>query len=364
MFGYTWIELLWIASAAIVLDWLIGDPRWIPHPVIWIGKWICFLEMRLLRRTKTDQNRKIGAESAFAVQGDQTSSIKQPRMLPSPQDRKTGRARKKEERIAGLMLLLLTLGIAAGLTFAAAALAHQIHPWLGYAVSVWLVASALAVKGLKDAALQVWQPLTKGDLQQARQQVGMIVGRDTDQLDEKEVVRATVETVAENIVDAFVSPLFFALIGGAPGAMLYRAANTLDSMVGYQNEKYQHFGWASARFDDWLNWIPARITGLLLIAAASVLPSMSGKRAAKSIRQFAHLHPSPNSGIAEAGAAGALGVQLGGVNTYDGAASVRAHMGWRLRPLAANDILLVNRLLIAVSIICLGGLQCVIWVVL
>src|SRR5690606_11356227 len=125
-----------------------------------------------------------------------------------------------------------------------------VHPWLGYAAHTWLIATTIAVKGLKDAAMLVYKPLAEGDLSDARKYVGYIVGRDTDELSEAEVSRAAVETVAENTVDAFVSPIVFALLGGAPLAMLYRATNTLDSMVGYKNEKYLYFGWASARLDD------------------------------------------------------------------------------------------------------------------
>src|SRR5690606_31451234 len=133
----------------------------------------------------------------------------------------------------------------------------------------------IAVKGLKDAAKKVYEPLSSGDLIATRKFVAEIVGRDTDQLDEPEIARATVETVAENTVDAFVSPILYALLGAAPLAMLYRATNTLDSMVGYKNEKYRLFGWASARLDDGLNYIPARLTGLLLVLAAMVSKGLS-----------------------------------------------------------------------------------------
>jgi adenosylcobinamide-phosphate synthase len=201
----------------------------------------------------------------------------------------------------------------------------------------------------------VYRPLAAGDLEQARKYVGYIVSRDTAAMDEKDAARAAVETVAENTVDAFVSPFLFALIGGAPLAILYRAANTLDSMVGYRSDRYVHFGWASARFDDVLNYVPARISGLLLAFAALISPGQSAVRAVKAIAVFAGRHPSPNSGIPESAVAGALGIELGGRNVYFGRVSERARLGWPLRPLAAIDIVMAIRLLYIVSIIVFAG---------
>ncbi len=198
--------------------------------------------------------------------------------------------------------------------------------------------------------------LREGRLAEARTFTGYIVGRDTTKLEEPELTRATVETVAENIVDAFTAPICFALLGGAPLAMLYRATNTLDSMVGYKNDKYADFGWASARWDDVLNYIPARLAGLLLVVWACCAPGMSGKRAAKAVLRFAKLHPSPNSGIPESAAAGALGIELGGVNVYHGRASERARMGWPLRQRGRDDIVRTVGMLYGVSYLMAGGL--------
>uniref|UniRef100_UPI00056D21A3 adenosylcobinamide-phosphate synthase CbiB n=1 Tax=Paenibacillus durus TaxID=44251 RepID=UPI00056D21A3 len=217
-------------------------------------------------------------------------------------------------------------------------LAGLIHPIIRSLAAVWLISTTIAIKGLGDAAMQVFRPLIKGDLDSARTYVGYIVGRETHALSEREVTRATVETVAENIVDAVVAPLFYALIGGAPLALLYRAVNTLDSMVGYKNDKYRYFGWASARLDDVLNYIPARITGLLLWAAALMTKGLNAARAWQAMRRDAAKHPSPNSGIPEAAVAGALGIQLGGFNSYGGIVSERARMGTATRELAAEDI--------------------------
>lgn len=299
---------------AIVLDWLIGDPRWLPHPVIIIGKWISYLEKKLW----------------------------------------PGQAKKRNGTI--FTLIVITTSFLFTWTLSAASL--WIHPWLGYVVNTWLIATTIAIKGLKDAAMLVHEPLTRGDLTEARKYTGYIVGRDTEELDEHELARATVETVAENTVDAVVSPLFYALLGAAPLAMLYRTVNTLDSMVGYRNAKYLQFGWASARLDDVLNWIPARVTGLMLVAVSWSFRSVSAARAWKAIRTFAHLHPSPNSGIPEAAVAGGLGIQLGGLNHYGGVKSERARLGWPTRPIVKEDIIHTVRLLYGVSYLVMGGLLC------
>jgi adenosylcobinamide-phosphate synthase len=264
----------------------------------------------------------------------------------------------KVEKLNGIVLWLITITVSCALMWAVLWVCRSIHPWLGYAVNTWFISTTIAIKGLKDAAMLVYKPLQEGKLVEARSYVGYIVGRDTADLNEHEAVRATVETVAENIVDAVVSPLMYALLGGAPLAILYRASNTLDSMVGYKNQKYYHFGWASARWDDVLNWLPARLTGLLLVIAAFANPALSAARAWKSIRAYAHFHPSPNSGIPEAAAAGAMGIELGGRNYYGGVASERARMGMPLRALVLQDIRSTIKLLYGVSYLWVGGLLC------
>lgn len=318
MLFYTLPETLLLIAAAIVIDWMIGDPRWPTHPVIWIGRFIALLEKRL---------RPEGVDKSA-----------------------------EELRRLGVILTVATVLLSFAVLYLITEVAALIHPWLGYAVSAWYLSATMAVKGLKDAAMLVYRPLLAGNLEDARTYTGYIVGRDTAAMEEKDTVRATVETVAENTVDAFVSPVIFALLGGAPLAMLYRAANTLDSMVGYRNERYLNFGWASARLDDVLNYIPARITGLLLaIAALLTLGFTACSRSMKAIYRFASLHPSPNSGIPESAVAGALGIELGGRNVYFGIASERARLGWPLRPLTARDILKTIHLLYLVSMLVLAG---------
>ncbi|GLX70771.1 adenosylcobinamide-phosphate synthase CbiB [Paenibacillus glycanilyticus] len=317
MIFYSLQETLLLIAAAIGIDWIIGDPKWPTHPVIWMGRLIRMLET-LLRRNEAGRSAR-------------------------------------QVKYRGILLTVVTLVISFVVIWGITAVAAWIHPWLGYAVSAWFISTTIAVKGLRDAAMLVYRPLIAGRLEEARKYVGYIVGRDTAHLSPSEASRAAVETVAENTVDAFVSPILFALIGGAPLAMFYRAGNTLDSMVGYRNERYVNFGWCSARTDDGLNYIPARLTGLLLIIAAYLNRGMSASRSWASMRQFAHRHPSPNSGIPESAVAGALGIELGGINSYFGQPSERARMGWPLRALDPYDIVRSVRLLYTVSILMMAG---------
>lgn len=325
MLFYSMSETALMLAAAIALDWIIGDPRWLTHPVIVIGKFIKGFSDWLRRKESSRSDTP-----------------------PSP----------AQLRMKGILLTTGTVVLSFLAVLAIWVMAQWVHPWLGYAVNVWFISTTIAVKGLRDAALQVYKPLSEGNLPDARKYVGYIVGRDTDTLNEPEIVRATVETVAENTVDAVVSPLVFALLGGAPLAMLYRAANTLDSMVGYKNERFLYFGWASARFDDVLNYIPARITGLLITLYSLFEPSCSARQAFRSIMRFAHLHPSPNSGIPESAVAGAMGIQLGGTNRYGELLSERAKMGWPGRELERDDILRTNRICFGISLLLMGGMVC------
>ncbi|MFX4260818.1 adenosylcobinamide-phosphate synthase CbiB [Pelotomaculum propionicicum] len=282
---------------AFLLDLLVGDPAWIPHPVVLIGKAIEIME-RLFRRVS--QN---------------------PAAL----------------KITGLLTAIIIVGASWGLTCLLARWAFSINYWAGAILSIWLISTTIAARGLSRAAGEIYILLQNENLAEARRKVGMIVGRDTSQMEPGSVIRASVETVAENIVDGVVAPLFYAFIGGAPLAMAYRAVNTLDSMLGYKNERYINFGMASARLDDIANYIPARLTGLFLPAAAWIL-RMSAKGALQAVLRDASGHPSPNSGIPEAAVAGALGVRLGGMNYYNGRGSFRAYMGKPLTPLAPDHI--------------------------
>ncbi|MFD7524236.1 adenosylcobinamide-phosphate synthase CbiB [Paenibacillus chitinolyticus] len=372
MIFYSLKEILWMILAAIAVDLVIGDPKWPTHPVIRIGSLISFLERKLRKeaapRKRSPECAGGGQADARAETGAGTGAgTKAAEGVPleagAPSDT-AGQAAVLSPRSLkrrGIVLAAAVMLAAFAAMTAVTAIAAAVHPWLGYAVTTWFISTTIAVKGLKDAARLVAVPLAAGDWTAARKYTGYIVGRDTKNLDEGELTRAVVETVAENTVDGVVSPLFYALIGGAPLAMLYRAANTLDSMVGYKNDRYVHFGWASARWDDVMNWIPARLTGILLILAAAAQPRMSALRAARSVGRFARLHPSPNSGIPESAVAGALGIELGGRNTYGTVVSERARMGWPLRPRNRGDIDGTVRLLYGATGWLAGGVLCAIW---
>ena len=282
----------YLPVAALILDTAIGDPRSRFHPVVLIGNLIAFFESILLKPAKS---------SRYKI-------------------------------ITGVLLVCLVLSItytSVWLIMFALSLLGPIYAFIGGALAL---SFTISPRSLAEAGNEIKNYMLNGDLTQARFKVGWIVGRDTDKLDTGEITRATVETVAENIVDGIISPLFYFLIGGVPLAFLYRAVNTLDSMVGYRNAKYLDFGMPAARLDDIFNYIPARITGVLIIIISFVL-RYNATSALKSIMRDAPKHPSPNSGITEAGVAGALGIRLGGLNYYGGVPSLRAYMGVEINKL-------------------------------
>jgi adenosylcobinamide-phosphate synthase len=266
-------DLMLVTPVAVLLDLLLGDPRWLPHPVVGIGRLIASLE-KVLRRS-------VG-----------------------------------NERLAGMLLLLLTVGITAGVALGALKGAYAISPYAGLVVATILAWTCLAARSLHRESGLVAAALERDDLPGARRFLSYIVGRDT----------------AENTSDGVIAPLFFLMLGGPALALAYKAVNTLDSMVGYKNERYLLFGRASARCDDLLNLIPARLTGLLM-TVATPLVGLSGRGAWRIMRRDGRNHASPNSGIPEAAAAGALGVRLGGANVYFGKEVVKPTIGDPLRPL-------------------------------
>ena len=288
----------WIYPLALLFDMVVGDPRSSLHPVALIGQMIAWFERRLL------------------VLGD------------SP-------ALKK---IKGALLVFLVLAISYGVVYEFMRIVkNALPPMAAVFIEALLLSFTISPRSLTGAGREIQEQLVDENLTEARRLVGQIVGRDTQALGEREITRATVETMAENIVDGIISPLFFAWIGGVPLAYLYRAVNTMDSMLGYRNERYGDFGMAAARTDDVFNFVPARITGGLIVIAAFIL-RFDPLGAARAIWRDAAKHPSPNSGFSEAGVAGALGVQLGGLNYYGGVASHRATMGEPLEELNATHI--------------------------
>jgi adenosylcobinamide-phosphate synthase len=285
---------------ACLLDAAIGDPRWFPHPVRWMGSLINWCDRRIHQLV--------------------LSSAKQ--------------------RMAGA---LLAVALPAG-AYAAGALfiwlGSSIDPLWGTAVTVLLAWTTLAARDLIDHVVSVQRALQSVSLTEARLAVAKIVGRDTEEMDESDIVRATIETIAESTADGILAPLFYLVLGGVPLAFAYKAVSTLDSMIGHMDERYRWFGWASARLDDVANFIPARITALLLVVSAGIVsrswPAM--QRAWQILLRDGRHHPSPNSGRPEAAMAGALGVQLGGINRYDGLPIERPCLGNPDQPLTRAHI--------------------------
>ncbi len=310
---------------AYLLDLLIGDPHWLYHPVRLIGAWIHGLEPILRRWTGG------------------------------------GRANTRpiRERWAGIILA----GATTAVSFGAVWLMLRLALWLGGAVgyhllNIYLIYTALATRCLAVEAVKVRQALSGLDLTAARQQLGMLVGRETTNLTEPEVIRAVVETTAENTVDGVIAPLCYAVLGGcfgmaAPLVYAFKAVSTLDSMVGYKNERYQYFGWASAKLDDGANFLPARLTGLLIPCAAGLL-GFDSRQSFRTMLRDRRCHDSPNCAYPEAAVAGALGIQLGGANVYFGRIVAKPTLGDPLKPLEAGDIGATVKLLYVTSLLGAG----------
>lgn len=283
-------------TLAAGLDKIIGDPKSLPHPVVWCGRLINFLEKKLNR----------GPHRKFK----------------------------------GIIFLAIVVSIVFSVVFFLVYAAYQIHFICGIFVEALVISYAICTKSLKEAALEVYEPLKRNDLQKSRKKLSQIVGRDTDDLGETEIIRATVETVAENTSDGITAPLFYALFGGASLCFVYRAVNTCDSMVGYRNDRFREFGWASAKMDDVLNFIPARLSSVVMILVNRGEKVFSKKDCWRITKRDAKKHPSPNSGWLEAAFASLAGVQLGGLNYYEGVASFRPLLGEHKKDLELNHIIL------------------------
>lgn len=281
-------------ALGLAIDRIIGDPPNWPHPVRWIGTAI----------------RKL-----------------------------TGRWNYGQNAFRNGFLLLATIAISSFLiVYAIVFLAYSLNVFAGIAVEALLIASGLAQKSLKDAAMDVYNPLTNKNMVLAREKLSWIVGRDTAGLNESEITRGVVETVSENTSDGVTAPLFWAFLLGAPGLWLYKAINTLDSMVGYRNEEFEQFGFASAKADDVVNFIPSRLTGFLILVMTENKRSLTLRQRFSEWLRDAPKHPSPNSGWLEAATAVQLGIELGGWNRYKGIESDRARMGTAVHPLEAHHI--------------------------
>ncbi|HHU0689494.1 adenosylcobinamide-phosphate synthase CbiB [Citrobacter sp. Marseille-Q3906] len=298
---------------AWLLDFFIGDPPNWPHPVRWIGNLISAVQRMIRRYCHSDMMLRIG----------------------------------------GAVMWIVVVGLTWGVCWGVLTLAQSIHPWLGWGIEIWMIFTVLAGRCLADAARDVERPLRANNLAESREKLSWIVGRDTSQLQPQQINRAVVETVAENTVDGIIAPLFFLFLGGAPLAMAYKAVNTLDSMVGYKHEKYRAIGMVSARLDDVANFIPARLSWLLL-GLAAFLCRKDGSRALHIGWRDRYNHSSPNCAWSEATVAGALGIRLGGPNDYFGERVEKPWIGDAQRDISVDDISQTIRLMWVASTLALA----------
>jgi adenosylcobinamide-phosphate synthase len=284
-----------IIPAAFALDALVGDPRWLPHPIRWMGRGIEFCEP-LFRRKFNNEGWSGGLFALFLISVCWTASA------------------------------LLT------------GFAYTVRPLLGIALEIIIIFYCLSARSLFQAAMEIYHLLQKGRVDEARSELAMIVGRDVETYDRDDIARAVVETVAENFVDGVLSPLIFAAFGGAPLALTYKMVNTLDSMVGYKNPRYLRFGRIAARIDDWANYIPARLSVPIIALAVQMVAGRHGRRAMGTGFREGVNHSSPNAGYPEAAFAGALGVKLNGPNVYGGILVNKPYIGIAFGPARVNQI--------------------------
>ena len=304
--------------AGFVLDFIFGDPVWLYHPVRLIGKWISFLE-KLLRR-------------------------------------KTG---EKGQIAAGGILWILTVAVVYGVTAGILWIVRKWSPAAGFILETFWCYQIFAARCLVSESGKVYERLKEKDLPGSRKAVSMIVGRDTECLDEEGVAKPAIETVAENASDGVTAPLLYLLLGGAPLGFLYKAVNTMDSMLGYKNETYLYFGRIPAKMDDLFNYIPARLTAWFMVLA-SFLTGLNGKNAWKIYRRDCRKHASPNSAQSEAVCAGALDVQLAGDAVYFGKIHKKEFIGDPFRKIEAEDIPRAGRLMYVTTVLMLlvfGGIK-------
>lgn len=284
---------------AFLLDCVLGDPYNFPHPVKFIGKYIKFFENKVLKKVHSDKELKYKY---------------------------------------GFILLVTTCLIVYGSTFVILFVAKSINIYLFYILNIILLWTSIAPKCLANEAYKVYKELVNKNIDEARKKISYLVSRDTKELDFQSIAKATIETVFENTSDGIIAPLFFAAIGGAPLAMCYKAVSTLDSMVGYHNQKYEYFGFFSAKADDILNFIPARVSGLLIVVS-SVFLSYDYKSSWEIFLRDRKNHKSPNSAHPEAAGAGALGIQLGGTTSYFGKVINKPYIGNLIKEIEAIDII-------------------------
>ena len=296
-----------------ILDLIFGDPHWLPHPICLIGNLIGFLERNL-----------------------------RPKLAPN----------KTALLVGGALMVVIVLVISFVVPMAILLAAAMVSPWLAFALETIMCYQIFATKCLRDESMKVYDALHKQDLADARVKLSWIVGRDTQNLDEEEITKGAVETVAENTADGIIAPMLYMFLGGVPLSFLYKGINTMDSMVGYKNDKFLYFGRCAAKLDDLANLIPARITGLVMIVAAFLL-GLDGKNAWKVFWRDRYNHLSPNSAMTESVTAGALNIQLGGDHFYFGKLVHKDTIGDDIRPVCPEDIVKTNNLLYVTAVLCL-----------
>lgn len=299
--------------AGFILDLLFGDPHWLPHPICLIGNLIGFLERNL---------RKLLAPGKTAL------------------------------LLGGALMVVIVLVLTFAVPYAILTAAAQISPWLRFALETIMCYQIFATKCLRDESMKVYTALHNHDLADARVKLSWIVGRDTQNLDAEEVTKGAVETVAENTADGIIAPMLYMFLGGAPLAFLYKGINTMDSMVGYKNDKFLYFGRCAAKLDDLANLIPARITGLVMILASYFL-NLNYRGAWKIFWRDRYNHLSPNSAMTESVTAGALDIQLGGDHFYFGKLVHKDTIGDNIRDVVPEDIVAANNLLYMTAVLSL-----------
>ena len=297
-------------SIGILLDLIIGDPYWMPHPIRLIGRLIDLLDQRLMDREVSQAARNHEKELKKGI-------------------------------ICAILVIMSTIVATSLLVIGA----YSIHHVLGITVEAVLTSYCLAAKSLKTESMKVYKAIKKHDIDGARYAVSMIVGRDTAVLDEQGIIKAAVETVAENTSDGVIAPMIYMIIGGPILGFTYKAINTMDSMIAYHNDRYEYFGKCAAKLDDIVNFIPARLSAVLMIAAAYILKDCSGKDAARIFKRDRFNHKSPNSAQTESVCAGALRVQLAGDAYYFGKLVKKPFIGDASREIENEDIRRANRLM-------------------
>jgi adenosylcobinamide-phosphate synthase len=301
-------------AVAVALDLFIGDPGWLPHPIRWMGRLVGYIERRLY-----------------------------------PKERSSGR-----DFMAGVVTCVTVTGITMGTGCLFFTACSKISPWAAIIGEAIIGFYCLAARSLAQESGTMLKVLRTGDMPASRTALSMIVGRDTDQLDEQSIVRATVETVAENITDGIVSPLFYLALGGPVVALGFKAVSTMDSMIGYRNERYRYFGTCAARLDDALNFVPARLTGFILIPLAAAILGFDAQKSLCIVKRDRLKHESPNSAHGEAAVAGALGIQLGGEARYQGVVSNKPSLGNPSRNIEPQDIARSIKILYGVTVLGAG----------